>query len=245
MARLDLVKIADLSRQVETLRAELDQCRDLNREIDHRAANSLQLAASFLRLQRARVRDPEAGAVLDVAVGRIDAIAHAHRHFNLRATGHAVDLRDILGDLASDLAVSLGVTTELALDPVTVPARTAAQIVVMVNELVVNACKHAFADGAPGRVSILAGPTGDGRLVLSVADGGRGLPDGFDMGKTKGLGMQVVRATARALGGEVRAMNDGGARFVVTIPLPAAVPADRAGGTMRDAAAQPFDGAIP
>jgi hypothetical protein len=56
--------------------------------------------------------------------------------------------------------------------------------------------------------------------------------------------MQVVRATAQSLGGEVHAGGgmdgEAGARFVVTIPMP--VPT-RMGHALHEGPAAPFDGA--
>jgi two-component system, sensor histidine kinase PdtaS len=43
----------------------------------------------------------------------------------------------------------------------------------------------------------------DAKLLLSVSDNGRGLPADFDMAKSKGLGMRVVMALTKQLGGNI------------------------------------------
>ena len=131
-----------------------------------------------------------------------------------------MDLAALLADLAADLAISLGLSCRAEVEPVTVPAAIATHLVIMVNELVVNAHKHAFgARGEGGAVTIGGGPAGPGMLRIEVVDDGQGLPGGFDLDAVVGLGMQVVRGTARQLGGTVEAWTDGGAHFQLTIPL--------------------------
>ena len=49
------------------------------------------------------------------------------------------------------------------------------------------------------------------------------MPAGFDAAGRSGLGMQVVRALTRQVGGEIAFPQAGGAaRFTVTVPLPEA-----------------------
>jgi len=69
--------------------------------------------------------------------------------------------------------------------------------------------------------------------VLSVLDGGPGLPADFDPASSKGLGMKIVQAMVKQIGGELRISSghEGrGARFTVAFRSPAShagAPADR------------------
>ena len=51
---------------------------DLLIEVNHRVKNSLQLVSSIMRLQAARVNDPELRRLLDLANSRVRAIAEVH-----------------------------------------------------------------------------------------------------------------------------------------------------------------------
>ena len=73
----------------------------------------------------------------------------------------------------------------------------------------------------------------DDELVLEVHDSGSGIPEGvggqiFQEGfstkagpnrKRRGFGLALVRQVARRNGGDVTAVNNGGALFTVRIPL--------------------------
>ena len=109
-----------------------------------------------------------------------------------------------------------------------VPADQATQLLILVNELVVNAYKHGHGGMGDGLVLISGGQSADGSVRLVVSDDGAGLPDGFDAEGTKGLGMQLVRATVGQLGGTMQAWTDGGAHFAVTIPATPPRPTRRA-----------------
>jgi two-component system, sensor histidine kinase PdtaS len=60
----------------------------------------------------------------------------------------------------------------------------------------------------------------DTTLLLSVSDNGPGLPADFDMAKSKGLGMRVVMALTKQLGGNITHNSGGdGTEFILSIPL--------------------------
>jgi two-component sensor histidine kinase len=95
----------------------------------------------------------------------------------------------------------------------------------VLTELLQNATEHAF-DGGPGHVEVTA-ERADGRLELAVTDDGRGLPEGFDPGRSPSLGLSIVRALVESeLGGSMTigpAGDDGsavGVRVRVILPLP-------------------------
>ena len=70
----------------------------------------------------------------------------------------------------------------------------------MLNELVTNAAKH----GGAGRINVTYKIVDDVQ-ELCVCDEGQGLANDFNPEQTAGLGMKVVNALARQLGGHVTA----------------------------------------
>ncbi len=77
-------------------------------------------------------------------------------------------------------------------------AEQATPVSLVLLECVNNALEHAFgAEGGVVRVSLTReGP----RHVLTVADDGYGLPDGFDLDTSATLGLKIVRTMAGQLG---------------------------------------------
>jgi two-component sensor histidine kinase len=59
-------------------------------------------------------------------------------------------------------------------------------------ELVQNAIEHAFPGGRPGKVELEVERSARW-LDVVVRDNGRGLPSGFSLERSDGLGLQIVR----------------------------------------------------
>lgn len=89
----------------------------------------------------------------------------------------------------------------------------------IVTELVINACKHAFRDDQGGALTARLQPDGSG-CRLCIADDGPGLPEGLDPRRSDGLGMRLVRSLVRQLEGTLDIdRGPPGTRFVVTFPI--------------------------
>ena len=91
----------------------------------------------------------------------------------------------------------------------------------IVNELVSNAAKHAYRGDGPGRIWVNVVASNDGGLLsISVRDEGIGLPEGFEIGKAKGLGNRMIRSLAAQLDATLAIVpHHPGTEFILTAPL--------------------------
>jgi two-component sensor histidine kinase len=190
-------------------------------ELDHRVANSLQLAVDFLLFQQARLSDTVARKALIEAAERLVAVGHLHRFICAHDGDHEVDLKPFLEALAALIAQGTGLKCATDIESVRITGAAAQQLGLLVNELAINAAKHAYPMGEPGELSIQAYREGE-ELRLVVADRGVGLPRGFDPAGGDGLGLDIVRRIWTQLRGALKAENDAGARFTLTVPMPSA-----------------------
>jgi two-component sensor histidine kinase len=194
------------------------------REIHHRVKNNLQTVAALLRLQARRMTEPAAREALEESVRRVASIAVVHETL-AGSREDVVDVDDVLdrvlpmlGDLTSIGPAALtrrtGSFGEL-------PAAAATPLVLAVTELLHNAAEHAFPDGEPGSIELVAERDGDD-LVVRIRDNGRGLPEGFDPAGSDGLGLQIVRTlVVSELGGGLTMgtpTGQGGTEAVLTLP---------------------------
>jgi two-component sensor histidine kinase len=172
----------------------------LLREVNHRVGNSLQLIAAFLQLQAAGSNGDEVKEALTAAMTRVMAVAHVHRRLYTSEDVQSVSLDQYLGALVEDLSRSStdeAAQVTLVADPIEVDPDRAVALGVIVNELVVNALKYAYADGrGPIRVGLKA--TDARRAVLSVEDDGVGHGAASAPAST-GLGQRIVAAMANKL----------------------------------------------
>jgi len=63
----------------------------------------------------------------------------------------------------------------------------------VLNELLQNAADHAFPAGKGGGTVVLSLRREGPELVVEVHDDGEGLPEGFDLEASSGLGLSIVR----------------------------------------------------
>jgi two-component sensor histidine kinase len=202
MKLLELRRI-NAAEHTARLRAEqlVRENATLIREGDHRVMNSLQLVQSVLSLQSRNAVDPDTKAQLDMAGNRVLAIATVHKQLHLTGSLEEIDFDAFLHRLIESLKITappqitdIKVTAEKS----RLRSDLASGMGMLVAELVTNSFKHAYADGQPGVVAVEYRLTSNG-WSLTVSDQGRGLPAGFDIGRSKGVGMQVVKAFVRRL----------------------------------------------
>lgn len=80
---------------------------------------------------------------------------------------------------------------------------------ILLNELITNSMKHAFAGKKGGRISVEL-RSSDGKARLSVRDDGIGLPAGMDGSCSRGIGLSLVEALAAQLSATLRIDRSGG-----------------------------------
>jgi two-component sensor histidine kinase len=215
---------AAVEERTRDLSAALEQRTALLHELDHRVKNNLQLISSLMLMQARRTADPAVRSALDGMLERLHAIATVHRRLFQNADVQRFDLSEFVRDFVADLGGALGpgVSFHCVLAPAVAPARHAASLAHLVNELVINAIRHAFPDGRSGRITIDV-RADDDRLRIEIADDGVGMPGsaGGARDEATGFGLTIVDLLGRQLQAPIRrdAAEGGGVRTVVSVPL--------------------------
>jgi two-component sensor histidine kinase len=214
--------------QAEMRRGQSERTRRINflghalREMDHRTRNNFQIVTSLLQLQATRSASAEVKAALKEASERLQAVSAVYAALAPSSQNlAAVRLHDQLEEICSQIRRGIlpeGIVLETELEPILVPHETAVAVGIIVNELVTNACKHAFPDGR-GSVAVRCARVG-ANARIEVADDGCGLPAGPE--RKTGLGTRLIAAFVHRVRGvsEVRS-SEAGSTYVVTVPLSA------------------------
>jgi two-component sensor histidine kinase len=226
-AGLTIVLAEIFRRAVRRASAERDReiaTRDLMlSEFEHRVKNNFAIVGGMLDIQRRRAGDTAAGEALGAAMRRVDSIARAHRHLYRHGKASEVDIREYLIDLCEALSEALllrgGVTLTCDADPAPIPRDDAVSIGLVVNELVTNAAKHAFAGRDHGLIAVAWKRHGD-RWRLTVSDDGVGMPPEPRAAKGDGgLGQRLIEGFARQAKGTLTTAS-GAHGTTVTMDVP-------------------------
>jgi two-component sensor histidine kinase len=174
---------------------------NLAREIHHRVKNNLQIIASLLNLQLRRVEDPYAREPLENSIRRIMSIAVVHEALCEKDAGR-VEAVGLIKNIAELVVESIGEPNQrlsVSVDGVsdlTLSSQQATNLAIVVNELLGNALKHGLVGEPEGNIQVSLEKL-NGDLILSVVDDGRGLAPWFELGKNRGLGLQLIMNIAR------------------------------------------------
>jgi two-component sensor histidine kinase/HAMP domain-containing protein len=210
------------------LRQSVAEKEVLLREIHHRVKNNLQVICSLLQLQAA---DAGAGVVaqrLADSEQRVRTMALIHEQLYRSDDLARVDFRAYVDRLARNVLSASGASgaaIRLRIEVDTLPLDLDVAILcgLILNELLANAVRHAFPDRAGGEIEVRF-QQADGRATLTVADDGVGLR-GEHADVRHSLGLRLVEAFARQLGGETRLDGSTGTRVTVAFTLATGLPA--------------------
>jgi len=221
-------EVAERTKAIEEARAfaehERQRVETLLQETNHRIGNSLATVSSLLALQMMRSPAEEVKKALEAARLRVHAIASAHRRLrlgdDLESASADEFLETVIGDIAATQPDAGRIAIESRIEPITVSARDATTLGILVGELVTNALKYAFPDDRAGTITVrLYRSAEGGTTVLEVGDDGVGLPPG-QAGFEKGLGSVIVRQLAGQFGGEPQYRTPEAGGLEVIVPLP-------------------------
>jgi two-component sensor histidine kinase len=208
-------------RNERQLRMALDRQQVLLNEINHRVKNSLQIVAAMLQLQANAADDDLTRAHLIEASGRVSAIGRAYERLSHDANVESINLGPYLQQVCADAVgayrciLDFDAAPGIELDP-----DRAISLALIVNELVTNAVKHALSDRSNGHIWVRLSRQDENSALISVRDDGVGLPAGFDLTKSRGLGMRIIAALAKQLGASITQHGGvDGTEFALLLPL--------------------------
>ena len=220
-----LLAIEDITERVRLERersAAHERVVALMQELVHRVKNNLQLIASMVSIEIRRHVSGEGKAALERVSHRINALGALYCQLQVADSVEPIDATTYLDGLCRDLVASVSnggaaISIETDIDSVLLPTEKAIPIGLIVNELVTNAVKFAFAPNTKGRVLVTL-KREPGRLRLTVADDGSGIdPARAD----SGLGGRLVEGFAQQLGGHLeRESGKQGTTVCLILPSP-------------------------
>ena len=198
--------LADQIMRLLELHVALRQQDALRREVDHRVKNSLANVAVLTRMAARAVRNPEAREALSGVERRIQVMAELHRELYSDESGMTINLSEYLRRIVGHLEAVApdGVSLGCQFEPLRIDTRRASALGVTMNELVSNACKHGFPEGAGGEIVVRGWLRDPDTYVITCRDDGVGAT-GAAVQDGSGLGQKIIGASVLQLGGEIEA----------------------------------------
>lgn len=214
----------------DELERKLHEKDVLLRELQHRVSNNLQMITALIRME-ARAVNVEAKEIqFDRLAGRVNSLAVLYRSLSDASNSDSVDLGTYLSEIASSVMrahSSEGVRLDLKVDSWPVSVNVAMPTGLVVNELLTNSLKHAFAGREGGTISLHSLVDDMGCKVI-IADDGVGLADPQQWPKPGKLGALIVQSlkdNAKAKV-DVQSRRDAGTRVTISFERENAAPTE-------------------
>ena len=209
----------------------------LMRELHHRVKNNLAIVSSLLNLQSSRLTDAGAARAVREGQQRVEAMGLIHQRLYQTADVTTVDMTSYITSLAESLLAAYDYDDfrfdlVLELELTTLDIDRAVPLGLIINELVTNALKYAYAQVTRPilrvRFTAASGPAGG--LLLEVEDNGPGIDESRWQAPDTSFGKQLIFALSGQMGGQLTMSNQPGAFFQLLVPS-SGVTADMAAAT--------------
>lgn len=216
-----------LRRQVKqktrALQESLEEKEVLLIEIHHRVKNNLASISGLLQLQSDMTEDANVQNALQESQTRINSMMLVHEKLYKSTSFKNIRIQKYLEDLAGSIKSTVAAGTsaiDIKVEAETIDLETDKVIPMglLVNELLVNAFKHAFADKNEGIIWISLKQHQD-IITLKVEDNGKGLPENLNEKYSDSLGMLLINTFAQQLNARETVKNTPGACFIFDFPV--------------------------
>jgi two-component sensor histidine kinase len=214
------------TRELEAANARLETAlrekQVLLQEVHHRVKNNLQVISGLLSMQ-ARHGPPELASYFRDSLERIRVMGRVHDQLHRAEDASSFDLAGYLEQLCANLGEVYGIASariscRLEVAPARVDLDLATPLVLIVNEVIANALKHAFPGGREGAITISLQRRED-EVVLVVRDDGIGLPAERAQGGGSSMGLKLIEMLASQIAAKVEIVRECGTRMTLILPV--------------------------
>jgi PAS domain S-box-containing protein len=211
--------ISEIKKAEDALKHSLREKEILLKEIHHRVKNNLQIVSSLLKIQSSYVDDEKVKQLFKESQNRVRSMSLIHQKlYQTKDLAH-IDFREYIDTVSTHLQHSFGILEDkvkiiVDVHNISMTIDNAIPAGLIINELITNALKHAFKDGANGEIYInLAYDEFSHEYWLVVRDNGSGIRNDFDINKSGSFGLKLVSTLVGQMGGAIEIISQGGTEF--------------------------------
>lgn len=198
-----------------------DRAELLLQEMHHRMKNNLQILSGILSLQSQELKDEKALEAVKESESRVHAMALIHKKLYNTKQHRTIQMHDYISELLNYLRHSYGfagrqLELKLNLEPIDLDVDKAIPLGLILNEIILNAFKHAFIDHSDPMLSVSMTRQKTNRLTIVIEDNGKG---NITTEKSNSFGVKMINLLTRDLSGTMSTQALNGTSIHLTIPL--------------------------
>ncbi len=221
-AVLTFVDIAERKAAEDQIKSLLSDKEILLKEVHHRIKNNMATIMSLLLMQSDALNDPSVTAALGEARNRIRSMMvlydKLYRSEDFTEASAKEYLTHLIDGIAGIFPNRGQASIETRIDDIVLDTKTLFHLGIIVNELITNTMKYAFAGRDNGKI-LMSFSTRDDHITLVIEDDGIGISESVDTETPAGFGMQLVGMLAEQLEGTMDMKSSPqGTSFTITFP---------------------------
>jgi len=215
------INITELKEAEKRIKISLDEKDILIKELYHRTKNNMQVICSMLKYHTLYSNDEKINRVFNEMENRIYAMSLVHQKLYQSKNLSSIYFCDYIKELCGLLKKSYKISDDkivfnLNIGEFSVIIDIAVPCGLIINELISNSLKYAFAEGDKGEINIGMQRNENGDITILYSDNGKGMPENFDFEKDARFGMKTIFSIVRhQLQGAVFFESENGTRYSI------------------------------
>ncbi|MDZ7714791.1 MAG: histidine kinase dimerization/phosphoacceptor domain -containing protein [Balneolaceae bacterium] len=206
-------------RKLQKIKIEesLEEKNVLLGEIHHRVKNNLAVISAMLQLELFETDNKQVQNIIQNSQLRIQSMSEVHEllyqtgdfaNVNLGVFVHKLidNIKSVYNTDGRDIKLNTSI------DEVSININQAIPIALIINELITNAYKHAFAEKDSGQITVEI-TQADNIIVLKVSDNGIGMPDNFSLENQSTIGFLLIYQLTDQLEADLELKRNNGSTF--------------------------------
>ena len=210
-------------KQIELIEANAHQTI-LIKEVHHRVKNNLQVLNSFLNLEK-RAYKNKPNIIIDHMQSRLSSLAILHEKTYNTTDFKNINLKEYIVDQDSQLRGLIGIRDGIEFESevdedLNLSIEVITPLLLVIDELTMNAIKHAFPDKSRPNKKIFKKITkiDEETAELILKDNGVGIEDPKSI--TKNLGCEIIKNLTKQLDGTIELVqHEHGTGYRLTFPI--------------------------
>ncbi len=210
-------KSDELEKKNVQIQSALAENKTLMKEMNHRIKNNLQMISSMLHLQMHYASQPEISNMLQETASRIESISMIHQKLYAKDSVQQIDMQTYIKDIAHAVVQNSKekdqVNIQMEVQSVSMEIEKAQSVGLIVNELILNALKHAKTEDALLNITILLFEK-EKLKTLIVSDNGK-VEAHQPVDLNKSYGMLLIQSFVEKLDGKMEIKRENGWKVII------------------------------
>ncbi len=212
--------ITERKQAEEEVKKLLKEKEMLLKEVHHRIKNNMNTISSLLSMQADEVNNPDLSGAFQDAISRIESMGVLYDKLYRSEKYEEVSIKEYLSYLTEEIIEIFPgnkIKIEKHIDSFFVDTKIIFALGIIVNELITNAMKYAFAGRAKGIIKVSV-KRDNNHIILIFQDNGIGMSE-QESKEGKGFGLRLIDMLINQIEGSYRIENTKGTRYTIEFDI--------------------------